>query len=500
MPNKSEITGLQRLINTVSAGTKEDPVAKAIRRIYDSLFNKQKAVIDDPQSFIVACCSRRSGKSELIARWLLLEALRNPGKEMIYFAQSAKSARELLWSNPATGLPSLIKKLDLQDFCQLNETKTTVMLNNSSLITLTGAETKTDCSKWLGHQPKLVTVDESQDIPDDVLVYLLRTVIMPSLKDNAGKLFIAGTPKESCSGFFYEATVGKSTAWSRHHWDVFQNPFMPNVMELIDEELEKFGERFEDAGPQRRYRGKWVQEEAVQLFSYKRERNDFTELPYKDKSGNFINWRYTLGIDVGRRDLTTFTVLAWTDKLPVTYCLESYGKPKMLDTELAKIIKDYQAKYAKIAIVADRGALGDFIFASLEDRYGFYIEPAEKKEKAATIRLMNTEFRLARILINPNTCKELLDQLLRLEIDPETQIEKKSAPCDFADSMLYAWRHTYSYIYKSPGPKPNERESWVNREKALLKKTIEEETRDPQENLDKEMDSYFVDPWTTDFF
>jgi hypothetical protein len=485
---------LQNLIDKVAAGTAESPVIKACRRINDSLFDKQKAVIADPSRYVVACCSRRAGKTELLARWVLLTALQNPNAEILYVAQSAKSARELLWSNPKTGLPALIKKLELENFCNLNETKTTVHLNNGALISLTGAETKADASKWLGHAFKLVCVDESQDIPEDTLVYLLRTVIMPTLVDHDGRLFLAGTPKESCSGFFYEATAGKSTAWSRHHWSIWNNPFLPNAMDIVEEELTKFGEKLEDNGPQRRYFGRWKQDEAVQLFSYQRERNDYTVLPYNDNSGNFINWHYCLGIDVGHRDLTTFTIFAWTDKLPVAYCLESYGKPKMLDSELANIIKSYQTKYNKLTIVADRGALGDFIFASLQDRYGFYIEPAEKKEKAATIRLMNTDFRLAKILLNTNTCSALIDQLLRLEMDQETQIEKKSAPCDYADSMLYAWRHVYSYTYRSPGPKPGEKEAWINREKALLEKTIKEETKDPRDIEQQELDSFYVDP------
>jgi hypothetical protein len=491
----------EKLLDKLAEGTEQDPVALAIIRLRESCFDRQTAVIDDKSSkFISVCCSRRSGKTQMIERLLLLTALENPGTESIYFATTAKSAREIIW-DAAEGLPSLIRELKLTDFVDMNDTKAKIDFKNGSIIYITGAETKEDAKRMQGHKFKVAVIDEAHLINEEVLVYLVNETLLPALLDWNGRVVLCGVPKPLCAGKFHDASEGVTTGWSKHHWTLFENPHLDSVsmMKQINEELASSGEKLEDAEPQRKYYGRWVREENAQLFAYMPGRNDYIELPFLDRSGNFIQWNYVLGLDIGFRDLTTFTIFAWTDKLPIVYCLESYGKPKMLDSEVAEVIKNYQARYNNLKIVADRGALGDFIFNSLEVRYSFYIEPAEKKEKAATIRVMNTAFRRGEVLLKPSTCRELAEQLQKLEMDPATQIEKKAAACDYADSMLYAWRHTYAYTYKSPGPKPNAKESWINREKAMLTKTLEENIKDPREQADKEMDEFYVDPWTSDF-
>src|SRR5688500_6955999 len=61
------------------------------------LHPKQKAFVEDPAKFKAAVCSRRAGKSEGDAAWLLEGAVSDPGGLSVYVARSKGNARLIIW-------------------------------------------------------------------------------------------------------------------------------------------------------------------------------------------------------------------------------------------------------------------------------------------------------------------------------------------------------------------------------------------------------------------
>ncbi len=476
----------------------KDPFEKAVKRLYASLFDKQQAVVDDRASpYRVLCCSRRAGKTQLIARYLLIKALQTPNSEVLYLAPTAKSAREICWDGPS-GIPAIIRHLSLERFCQLNETKTAVKFANGTILHLSGCETKVDASRWQGHAYVLVVFDESQDWPDETLKYTIGEVIGPALLDFGGELLMAGVPKPLCAGTFYSAAEGQAPGWSRHHWTVFDNPKLnqEQTKEWVASELNRTQESESDAGPQRRYWGKWVRDDNAQLYNYLQIRNDFTELPMIDARNKPIIWSHVLGIDLGHRDLTTFTLLAWSTQTPVVYGIESRGIGNAIDTDIAKTVKNYQVRYGQsLKLVGDAGGLGGMIIAGLRANYGLAIEPAVKQEKAATIRLMNTALRTGKLLFRPEQCKQLIEQFERLERDPRTEYERPQDPCDFADSCLYAWRWTFAYVFSEPKPPPTQDDLNRLREQEAWERTLKQyPDESPEDAIARELTDWEPPP------
>ncbi len=476
----------------------KSPFEVAIKRLYGSLFDKQKAVVNDKSSpYRVLCCSRRAGKTQLIARYLLMRAFQVPNSEVLYLATTAKSAREIVWDGPS-GIPAIIRHLGLESFCKINETKTSVQIANGTTLHVSGAESKVDAARWQGHAYTIVVFDESQDWPEEILAYTLREVIGPALLDFGGEMLMAGVPKPLCAGSFYNAAEGKSPAWARHHWTVFDNQKLPPgaAEKWVKEELARFAEKEEDPGPQRRFWGRWVRDGNAQLYQYLADRNDFEELPTRDDRGRHINWQHVLGIDLGHRDLTTFTLLAWSPQTPKVYGLESRGEEKAIDSKIASVIKNFQVRYGSgIRLIGDTGGLGLMIVEGLRDRYGIAIEAAVKKEKAAAIRMMNTAFRSGDLLLRKDGCKELIEQLQMLEMDKRTEIEKPSDACDYADSLLYSWRWTFAYVYKEPKKPLTQDEQWKQKEAAAWERTQKQFPEGgPEEQIMRELADWTPPP------
>lgn len=507
---KDTRTGLQKQADKLLAQTEDSAERTASKLIRESLFQKQKEVIDNPSEHKVVCCSRRSGKTQMLERYMLMTALEYPKVEILYIGQDQKSAKDIVWSSTES-IPALIQEYKLGSFCRLNFTLSTIEFDNGSIIKISGADTKEDVRKLQGRKYKLVVIDEAQDIKDPILSYLINEILSPAMVDLQGTIVLAGVPKPLMAGIFYNAAeltvIGiddKEYSWDKFSWNIFQNPMLKleDTWAMIYKELALSGEKIEDPNPQRKYYGKWVREDKAQLYAYMQGRNDYTTLPITDDLGKIIRWSYVLGIDLGYRDLTTFTIFAWSKQYPESFCIESYGKAQMLDNEMAEIIKEYRKKYGTMKIVADKGALGLRVIENFMHVYGVFIEPAEKTEKAATIRLMNTFFRRGLIKLNPKLCPHLINQLQRLEIDPLTQYEEKTAACDYADSCLYAWRHTYSFLHK-PKPQtltPEDQAIYDARksyEKALadVNKTEGDKVREETEQYWKQQEKLFTHFW-----
>jgi hypothetical protein len=406
-----------------------------------TLFPQQLELIFGKHQRRVACCSRRAGKTQGLIRGMLLRCLEVPKSVVCYFGHTIEAARKTVWDVPGT-IPDILHELGIDRVCDIKGHS--VKFKNGSVLWVAGCDTMADARLWKGFPFSFAIVDEAQDWEEEKLQYMVDVALMPSLMDRDGEIALCGVPSPRCEGLFYEVSNGIRKDWRGRGWTSFDNPHIGKVKarQFIDRVMADRALPESDPIIQREYFGRWVRDETTLLYHYQAGRNDFEELPTAPL------WQHVLGMDYGSRDLTTFVVNSYREHDRTVYTSFAHGeamagKPSVTRTH--EIILWLAAKYPNLQLVADSGALGLFITDELRHRHGISIIAAQKKEKASAIRLLNDQMRLGFKRYGPATGK-LKDQLLKLQIDPRTQIEKPNQPCDFADADLYAWRHCYQYL------------------------------------------------------
>ena len=407
------------------------------------MFKQQLDLIYGQHQRRVACCSRRAGKTQGLIRGMLLRCLEVPNSVVCYFGHTIEAARKVVWDVPGT-IPDIVAELGIDQVCEVRESKHSIKFNNGSVLWVAGCDTMGDARVWKGFPFAFAIVDEAQDWEEEKLCYMVDVALMPSLMDRQGEIALCGVPSPRCDGLFYEVSTGIRKEWHGKGWTSFENPYIKpgRARAYIDSVMRDRGLTEADPIIQREYFGRWVRDESTQLYHYQPGRNDFDELP------TAALWQHVLGIDYGSRDLTTFVLNSYRQYDRTVYTSEAYGEAMAGQagvSRAAEIISGFAAKYPGLQLVADSGALGLFISDELRKRHQLPIIAAQKKEKASAIRLLNDQLRLGLKRYGPQTGM-LKDQLIRLQLDPRTQIEKVGQPCDFADADLYSWRHCYSYL------------------------------------------------------
>ena len=410
-------------------------------RLRATMFPQQLDLIFGQHHTRVACCSRRAGKTQGLIRGMLLRCLEQPKSVVCYFGHTIEAARKVVWDVPGT-IPDIIAELGMGPACSLKGHS--VKFHNGSVLWVAGCDTMADARLWKGFPFSFAIVDEAQDWEEEKLRYMVDVALMPSLMDRDGEIALCGVPSPRCDGLFYDVATGARKEWHGKGWTCFDNPYIgqAKARAYVDKVMRDRGLTEADPIIQREYFGRWVRDESTQLYHYQPGRNDFETLPIAPA------WQHVLGIDYGSRDLTTFVLNSYRQYDRCVYTSEAYGEAMAGQAGVsrsAEIVAGFSAKYPGLQLVADSGALGLFISDELRKRFNLPIVAAKKTEKASAIRLLNDQLRLGLKRYGPATGK-LKDQLLKLQLDPVTQIERKSAPCDYADADLYSWRHCYSYL------------------------------------------------------
>lgn len=389
-------------------------------------------------------CSRRAGKSHVAGEYLVKTCVDNPGVICVYIALTRLSAKRIMWRT-------------LKDICHANgfyrdikwnNTELTVEFPNGSQIILAGASDENDIEVLRGSKYKLVVVDECASFKSH-FKEMVEEVIEPALIDLDGTLALIGTPGAACSGYFFDASTSTTSGYSKHHWTIFDNPFIPNSRGWLENRMVQKGWTRENPIYKREWQGLWVRSEDSLVYRFNRERNLY--------DGNYPkNMTYILGIDFGWNDDNAFCILGFNNESPNIYVCETFAKNKMLVDEISARIHTYKERYGGFArIVADTGGLGKQICEEIKARYKLNLLPAEKQGKAAFIEVINSDFAAKRILV-PTTEKQFIEEMEILQWDDNEQkrMEDPRFANHLCDAFLYAAREAKHYLYKAPIAKP----------------------------------------------
>jgi hypothetical protein len=98
-----------------------------------------------------------------------------------------------------------------------------------------------------------------------------------------------------------------------------------------------------------------------------------------------------------------------------------------------------------IKTVIDTGGLGKKIAAELTSRHHISLEPAQKADKDANVRLLKADLKNGRVMVVVPRCQDLIKELKEGERDPKTGKMRESCADDCIDSVLYGVRAAKHY-------------------------------------------------------
>ncbi len=443
-------------------------------------FAAQRAFVQSPTRAKVAFCTRRAGKSEGAALYLIQEARNWPGSTCLYLAKTRKSAKSILWRL----LIKWLERLNIPH--ELNRTELTVTLENDAIIMLSGVDTTMEeRSKFLGlPQLRLAIIDECQAHRVDLYPLVVST-LQPGLIDVGGTLCLLGTPGNFATGLYYRLTENKreetDPIFEVHKWTAYDNPYMSEqwTKEIEDIKL-RTPARLETPEFLQDYLGRWSVDDGRRVYKFKDGRNTFTELPKVNR------WSVILGVDLGYEDDTAFSVLLYSKDDTASYVIYCYKEKHMLITDVVTKLRKLIAKFAPDVMVCDMASKQAVM--EMVVRHGIPLIAADKTGKSDFIELMNHDLIIGTIRLaakdmdlevnGMRMLAEGTDALINewgtlIWADPTPgQVARKEHPgCSnhLADATYYAWRYTHSHLGAKPIPeiRPGSPE-WFAREQVLM--------------------------------
>lgn len=441
-----EIEDLDLTVDQLAELSKKDP--RLARRVLDileaaqakeppymrALFGKQKEFATDTSRKKTALCSRRAGKSEAIAAWLLEGAEATPGELSLYIALSRNNARMIMWRTMEALQRRHKPHMDRFKFRE-KDNQLIVETPGKHQIWLAGCKDSVEIEKFRGMKYKRVAIDEAASF-GSWLNDLIFDVLEPALMDLKGELALTGTPGAIPAGPFYTATTGDGgPLWRTHRWTVLDNPYVPHANEERVRKMEE--NRWDENHPtyRREWLGEWVRDEGALVYPFDK-RNIYHNRPDPDDT----SWRYVLSIDVGFTDSMAIVVGAYRRHHPEIYILESFKKEGLTPSQLAVTVEKYRKRFKLQDIIIDVGGLGKGYAEEMKRKYGIECTPAQKTQKRAYIEIVRGELLSGNIKVQPVEAGALLDEWQVL-----TWNEDRSKPDDrfedhCSDAALYLVR------------------------------------------------------------
>lgn len=404
-------------------------------------FPQQEEFVNDPSQFVAALCTRRAGKSNGLA--LRFKRIMDvyPGSLSRYIALTRDSAKDIMWG--------VLQELNEAHSWQAEfiESSLTMQLPNKSRLRLYGADMKNFIRRLRGAKSAANAIDEAQEFEATHLENLVDNILVPSMADyEQSWLGLTGTPGPIPRGMFYDITAQGMGGYSVHKWSLYDNPYLPNAKEFVEQLKRKKGWNERNPTLLREYYGQWVLDMESLLVRYVEGINHYDSLPS-------LHWNYILGVDIGHRDADALAVLCWSESCPEIYLVEEQVTAGQDITELAKAIEGMTKKYDICKIVMDEGALGKKIAEEFRRRKHIPVQPADKARKMENVAFLNEWLRLGKFKA-PRDSRFAQDSY-RVQVDyerttPDRLVVKKGFHSDVIDAVLYAFRESPSFTYTRP--------------------------------------------------
>lgn len=369
------------------------------------LFPEQLRFYEDNNPYVVACCSRRAGKSYAIAVKLIATALSHARGLCAYITLSKTSARLIIFDT----LVEILEDSSID--AHINQHEQIITFPNKSKIVIYGAKDTSEIEKLRGVKLRLACIDEAQSFKHSILYELVTNILPPALGDYQAQLVVTGTPSLRCAGIFYEMfnNKGRFVGYSSHHWTLKENTKFPafasgiiTYEDYIKKVLELRGITMDDPAFVREYMGRFV-EDASDIVVNIPEESRLDELPID-------GFTYYCAIDTGFRDNWAITIIGTRENDKRCYVISSREYDLQGFSVMIEKIKSLNEVFAFRRIVVDGAESGLHLTAEVWQRYQIRILPADKQNKDLYLSLLSDDFRNGTMVVYEPACEELLYQ------------------------------------------------------------------------------------------
>jgi hypothetical protein len=432
--------------------------------LLDSAFADQREFIEDTARRKAACNPRRSGKSWMMALYMLHVALSAPNSRVLYLALTKSEAKNII-------LKDVFAKLD-EAFnlgIEVNLSDLTLSFPNGSTIRIDGADSSARRhGMFTGVDYDLVVIDEAQFWQTEMVQLIGK--LEPAMVKRRGTICMIGVP-DPLKTFFWEVVTDQRSpegkplrpGWSVHRWDTSANPHI--AQQWAEELAQKLAENpgfVNTVEYKNQWLGLWVDDDSMQCYRYSEKRNWLATLPPSsiDNDGNPIpakleDYTWVLGADIGwSPDPFAFVVMGWKRDLSdhTLYITSAHKQTEMLNDDVKAYVDALRKTYKFSRYIID-GANGNVV-ADLQKRLHLPFEKADKggmahNQKVPWIHMMSDDLLSARVKLVGSDVGALSDEWEKLTWDAKTGLESKSAANHCADAALYGWKNAYNYVNRT---------------------------------------------------
>lgn len=415
----------------------------------DSEFAAQARFLNDKHRWKALLCPRRAAKSFTAGLDLMNGALNIPNFNGLYISLTFDSAKEIMWE-PVVKVVDAAQELGFQ----FNETRLIATAPGGGRFRLFGADaTEGEIKKVLGGKYHKVYVDEAGSFKQDV-GQMFSKYIRPALTDYQGSCCLLSTPTDFTKGLYYDITKAapekaspyKNGEWKVYHWHPRDNPFVARQWEEDHASLLAANPLVVNTPAyQQMWQGRWMVDTDALVYKFAPARNVCPVLP------KGYEWNYVIGVDLGWRDATAMTVLAWSETNQTTYVVHSEAASEMDFTLTANRIKQLMKRFrTEVAVIDGASAQG---VEEMIARHGVPLTRAEKTGKADFQRLLNADLLTERLMVVDGAgtaglrkeWSELIWEPKARAAIPPRFVEHPGLDNHRSDAALYAWRWTYSH-------------------------------------------------------
>lgn len=435
-------------VRVVAAAQRREAVRRALLA---ELHDRQRAVVESPATRKAVLCGRRSGKTEMDARYLAAELEKcGPEEWCIYSAVTRSLGKDLIWGK----LTEVKERHGLR--WKMYGPEGRIVTHRSGQFRVLGFDKLPELQKTRGYKLRSAVFDEPATY-EDRLEELLRDCVGPALTDLRGTVLVNGTPGPVCRGFWHDISTGgaddagrrRGASWARFRWNVLHNPLFPrDAAEMLREEREANGWTEESTTYRREYLGEWVNDLDALVYAYVEARNAVQELPADyDRE----TWIHTLGIDYGYHpDPCAWVVLASHPRRREIFVVHAEVHTELLPDEAAEITRRLVDHFRPVRVVGDAGGSGKAYVEQWNRRYAdaakIWVQPAQKEDKKGAIDLLNGELRAERYTLVLDGCRAYASEIAYLPwLDDQRKHEHPAYSNHCCDAALYAFREHRSY-------------------------------------------------------
>lgn len=417
-------------------------------------FQQQRDFIAHPAKLKALFCTRRSAKSFTGGLYLVDEATKHPGCNVLFIGLTRGSAKAIIWKD-------VLRQIDRTHNigAKPNQTELSLTLPNESVIYVAGVDsTEDEMIKLLGRKYRLVIIDEASMYTIN-LRNLVYGVLGPAMTDpNAagerGTICLMGTASDFPRGLFYDVTTRAEPGWKLFEWTAHDNPHVAKQwQEGLDTIARDRPLYMETPQFKQWYLNQWVVDEEKLVYRFHPDRNLVKELP---KGLSTDGWSVVLGVDLGWEDDNAFVLTAYHVNDPTLYVLKTAAAKRLTFDQVAERIQLFMRdkEWAPHKVVID-GANKQGV-ESMRQRSNIPFDYADKQDKATFIELCNADLVQGRIkLLNTDENRPLWQEMAALvwvTDGDKIKLPKKEHPAlpnHRTDAYLYAWRNGYHY-HSSP--------------------------------------------------